>query len=859
MDFTKYTDKSKQVINKASSIAVVNDNQILDTGHLLLALIEEEDRIIASLLSTCRVNIDYVVTSSRKLIETYPKISGSNINNIRPSKDVLKIFASSEEIAKKSGDSFVTLERLLQAILSINNKAQNILKEANCKNEILEDAIDKMRMGAKAISSNAEDNFDALNKYARDLTKAALDGKLDPVIGRDEEIRRAMQVLSRRTKNNPVLIGNPGTGKTAIAEGIAIRIANNDIADNLKGARLMSLDMGALIAGAKYRGEFEERLKSVLNEVENSKSNIILFIDELHILIGAGKSDGAMDASNLLKPALARGDLHCIGATTLDEYRQYIEKDAALARRFQPVYVDEPDVQNTISILRGLKEKYELHHGVRISDSAIIAAANLSNRYINDRFLPDKAIDLIDEAASKLKMEVNSKPELIDELDRKIIQLKIEFEALKREKDKQSKEKLEKLQEKIIELEKKSSDLTSKWQVEKSKINKSRLIAKELEDAKLEKENAQREGDFGKAGKIMYEIIPNLENELANLSKDQNNRDLLREEVTKEDIASIISKWSGITVEKMLEGEKEKLLKMEEHLNKYVIGQEEATKSVSNAIRRSKAGLTFGDRPIGSFLFLGPTGVGKTEVCKVLANFLFSDRSALMRIDMSEYMEKHSISRLIGSPPGYVGYEQGGILTNAIRRRPYQIILFDEVEKAHPDIFNLLLQILDEGHLTDSHGKKVDFTNTIIVLTSNIGSSHILHYSKNQGNQNKEGLKDLVMHELSKIFKPEFINRLDEITIFNQLEQKHMLDILKIQLSYLEKILKEKEISISFSDEALNYLANKGFDKEYGARPLKRLIKNEVENMLAEKILSGEINDSSSIKLILNNDKLEFI
>lgn len=845
MNVEKYTTASQQVIQAAQSLAIVNDQQKIQAVHLLQALLEETSDVVSKLIRSVGADPKAMHDSTAQAVDGLPRVTGSGAGNLQPSNDIIKIFAKAEGFAKSAGDSFVTLDRLLQAVVHVPSPAQKIANAAGLSETVLSEAIATMRKGQAAHSASAEGNLDALAKYAEDLTQKALDGKLDPVIGRDEEIRRAMQVLSRRTKNNPVLIGEPGTGKTAIAEGIAARIASDDIPDNLKGVRLMSLDMGALIAGAKYRGEFEERLKSVLNEIAEQAGQIVLFIDELHTLIGAGKTDGAMDASNLLKPALARGDLHCIGATTLDEYRKYIEKDAALARRFQTVYVNEPTVADTISILRGLKDKYEVHHGIRISDVAIIAAAEFSNRYINDRFLPDKAIDLVDEAASRLRMEVNSKPEAIDELDRKIIQMKIELEALKKEKDAASKERITVITQKLEGLEKQSADLTARWQAEKSKITKAGELAEKIEQARFALEQAERAGDLAKAGEISYGIIPDLEKQLAEASKDKSTS-LLREEVLESDIAAVVSKWTGIPVDKMLEGEREKLLSMEAELGKYVIGQDEAISAVSQSVRRSRAGLQAADRPLGSFLFLGPTGVGKTEICKTLAQFLFDDKAALLRVDMSEYMEKHAVSRLIGAPPGYVGYDEGGVLTEAVRRRPYQVILFDEVEKAHPDVFNILLQVLDDGRLTDSHGKTVDFTNTIIVLTSNLGSLHLADLDEDE---DTDSVRELVMDEVKRAFRPEFLNRLDEIILFHKLKKQHMEDILKVQLGYLQTLLDGRKIALEFAPEALRYIADKGYSPEYGARPLKRLIQQEVQNTLADKLLAGEVGDGDVVKV----------
>ncbi len=852
-----YTEKSKSVIQEAQQLAIVNDHQKIEVVHLLAALLSEGAAIIQPLLASSGVATELLESSCTQKISKMVKVT-NNTNQLQPTNELIKVFAKAESIAKQEGDQFVTLERLLQAIAEVKSDAQQLLLDAGLSVTKLNEAIDQHRKGKPADSAHAEESFDALNKYAEDLTKKARDGKLDPVIGRDEEIRRAMQILSRRTKNNPVLIGEPGTGKTAIAEGIASRIASEDVPENLRNTKLISLDMGALIAGAKYRGEFEERLKAVLSEIAQESQQVVLFIDELHTLIGAGKTDGAMDASNLLKPALARGDLHCIGATTLDEYRQHIEKDAALARRFQTVYINEPTTEDTVSILRGLKDKYEVHHGVRISDSAIIAAAKLSDRYINDRFLPDKAIDLIDEAASRLRMQINSKPEVIDELDRKIMQLKIELEALKKEKDEASKNRVTEITQTLTELEKESADLNSRWDAAKSKVKATQEVSEQLEQARYDLEQAQRSGDWEKAGELSYGTIPELEARIAQVAQQHNesNSELLKEEVLEEDIAYVVSKWTGIPMDKMLVGEKDKLLNMEAELQKYIIGQDEAITAVSEAVRRSRAGLQSPDRPLGSFLFLGPTGVGKTEVCKTLSQFLFNDSSAMLRIDMSEYMEKHAVSRLVGAPPGYVGYDEGGVLTEAVRRRPYQVILFDEVEKAHPDIFNILLQILDDGRLTDSHGKTVDFTNTIIILTSNLGSQYL---SQLLENQSTDIVKDQVMQEVRQAFRPEFLNRLDEIILFHRLKKEHMKDILKVQLTYLQKLLDNKDITLSLSDAALDYLAEQGYSPEYGARPLKRVIQKQLQNKLANALLAGEFLDGSTIQVDMDeNSELVF-
>jgi len=757
-----------------------------------------------------------------------------------------RAFDAAEKAAEKAGDSFVTVERLLLGLtLEKGSEAGTILNKGGVTPQNLNSAVEALRKGRTADSATAENAYDALKKYARDLTQAARDGKLDPVIGRDEEIRRTIQVLSRRTKNNPVLIGEPGVGKTAIVEGLALRIANGDVPDGIKDRTLMALDMGSLIAGAKYRGEFEERLKGVLDEVKAQEGEIILFIDEMHTLVGAGKTDGAMDASNLLKPALARGELHCIGATTLDEYRKYVEKDAALERRFQPVFVGEPTVEDSISILRGLKEKYELHHGVRITDGAIVAAATLSNRYISDRFLPDKAIDLMDEAASRLRMEVESKPEEIENLDRRIIQLKIEREALKKETDTASKDRLANLEKDLADLEQQSAELTQRWQAEKDKIQAEAKLKEQLDAARLELEQAQRRGDLARAGELSYGTIPQLERQLQE-AQEASAGAMLREEVTAEDIASVVSRWTGVPVDKMLEGEREKLLQMEQEIGKRVIGQSQAVEAVSRAVRRARAGLQDPNRPLGSFLFLGPTGVGKTELTKALAGFLFDDDNAMVRIDMSEFMEKHSVARLIGAPPGYVGYEEGGVLTEAVRRRPYQVVLFDEVEKAHHDVFNVLLQVLDDGRLTDGQGRTVDFSNTLIILTSNLGSQYLANLGENE---DVEKAEPQVMEVVRAHFRPEFLNRLDEIILFHRLGQAHMGPIVDIQVARVAKLLKDRKIRLELTDGARNWLGRVGYDPVYGARPLKRAVQKYLQDPLAEALLKGEILDGSTIRI----------
>ncbi len=846
MDFEKYTDKSKQLIQAAQALALRMNHQRFMPEHLLSALMEDREHLAEKLIRACGGDAGTVAARAEDAVNAIPKVEGSGAGQLYVSPEIARLFDTAEQLAKKAGDEFITAERLLQALsLGKGTPPAKILADAGVTPQKLERAVNDMRKGRTAASAGAEDQFEALKKYTKDFTELARAGKLDPVIGRDEEIRRTMQVLSRRTKNNPVLIGEPGVGKTAIVEGLAARIVAGDVPETLKDKRLLSLDLGALVAGAKFRGEFEERLKAVLAEMSHSEGDIILFIDELHTLVGAGRAEGSMDASNLLKPALSRGELHCVGATTLDEYRKYIEKDAALARRFQAVFVSEPSVEDTVSILRGLKEKYELHHGIRITDAAIVAAATLSHRYISDRFLPDKAIDLIDEAAARLRMEVDSKPEELDEIDRKIIQLKIEREALKKESDKASKDRLEKLEKELRDLEKESADMTRRWQSEKSQLTSVQKLKEQLEEAQRNRDIAQRKGDLTKAGEIVYSIIPKLQEQLKEAEKLTQNA-MMKEAVTSEDIAEIVSRWTGIPVEKMLEGEREKLLNMEIALRARVVGQDEALVAVSNAVRRARAGLGDPGRPIGSFLFLGPTGVGKTELCKALAEFIFDDESALLRIDMSEYMEKHAVARLVGAPPGYVGYEEGGSLTEAVRRRPYQVILFDEVEKAHNDVFNILLQVLDDGRLTDGQGRTVDFRNTIIVLTSNLGSEYLAEV--------KEGeitgpVRDHVMHAVRKHFRPEFLNRLDEIIIFSRLAKEHMAGIVDIQIARLARRLADRHITLTLDDKARNWLAETGYDPVYGARPLKRVIQRELQDKLAQEMLAGTIGDGANLKI----------
>jgi ATP-dependent Clp protease ATP-binding subunit ClpB len=857
MNIEKFTDRAKGFLQSAQTVAIRMSHQRIAPEHILKALLEDEQGMASGLISAAGGDAKRAASETDLLLAKIPAVSGSGAQQTPGlDNDAVRVLDQAEQIATKSGDSFVTVERLLVALaLSLNTAAGKALKTAGVSPEALNAAIEKVRNGRVADSAGAEDKFDALKKFARDLTQAARDGKLDPVIGRDEEIRRTIQILARRTKNNPVLIGEPGVGKTAIAEGLALRIANGDVPDTLKDRKLMSLDMGSLIAGAKYRGEFEERLKGVLDEVKAAEGDIVLFIDEMHQLIGAGKSEGAMDAGNLLKPALARGELHCVGATTLDEYRKYVEKDAALQRRFQPVFVGEPTVPDTISILRGLKEKYELHHGVRITDAAIVAAATLSNRYITDRFLPDKAIDLMDEAASRIRMEVESKPEEIEILDRRIIQLKIEREALKRESDAASQDRLVKLDGELANLEQQSSELTTRWQGEKDKISAEAKLKEQIDAARLELEQAQRAGDLAKAGELSYGRIPDLQRQL-DAAAGATKGAMLREEVTGEDIAGVVARWTGIPVERMLEGERDKLLAMEATIGKRVIGQQNAIRAVSTAVRRARAGLQDPNRPLGSFLFLGPTGVGKTELTKALAEFLFDDPTAMVRIDMSEFMEKHAVARLIGAPPGYVGYEEGGVLTEAVRRRPYQVVLFDEVEKAHGDVFNILLQVLDDGRLTDGQGRTVDFTNTIIVLTSNLGSQVLTTLGEGE---DVASVEPQVMEIVRGHFRPEFLNRLDEIVLFHRLGQAEMAPIVDIQVKRIATLLGERKVTLDLTDAARLWLGRVGYDPVYGARPLKRAVQRYLQDPLADLILRGSVKDGATVRVDEGDGKLELV
>ena len=846
MDFEKYTDRAKGFVQSAQMLAMREGHPQLVPDHVLKVLLDDNEGLAAGLITRLGGNAKQALALVEDALSKQAKVSGA-ASQPQPSRDLVRLFDTAQKIATKAGDSYVTVERLLLAIATEKDMdAGKCLAKAGVTPQGLNTAINDLRKGRTADNATAENSYEALKKYTRDLTEAARNGKLDPVIGRDEEIRRAIQVLSRRTKNNPVLIGEPGVGKTAIAEGLALRIINGDVPESLADKKLLSLDMGSLIAGAKYRGEFEERLKSVLSEVTAAEGGIILFIDEMHTLVGAGKADGAMDASNLLKPALARGELHCVGATTLDEYRKHVEKDAALARRFQPIFVTEPSVEDTVSILRGLKEKYELHHGVRITDAAIVAAATLSNRYITDRFLPDKAIDLVDEASARLRMQVDSKPEELDELDRRIVQLRIEQEALKKETDLGSKDRLGKLEVELADLEEKSASLTQRWKSEKDKLGAAQKLKEQLEQARNDLANAQRKGEYQRAGELAYGVIPDLEKKLATTEAGSGQGVMVAEAVTANDIAQVVSRWTGVPVDKMLEGEKDKLLRMEQEIGKRVVGQEEAVIAVSTAIRRARAGLQDPNRPIGSFMFLGPTGVGKTELTKALASYLFDDETAMVRIDMSEYMEKHSVARLIGAPPGYVGYEEGGALTEAVRRRPYQVILFDEIEKAHPDVFNVLLQVLDDGRLTDGQGRAVDFRNTLIIMTSNLGADYLVNQA--EGHDSDE-VRDEVMVVVRSHFRPEFLNRVDEIILFHRLKRAQMGAIVDIQMKRLDALLVDRKIVLDLKPEAREWLAEKGYDPAYGARPLKRVIQKNVQDALAELILSGAVKDGDHVPI----------
>ena len=856
MNFEKYTDRSRGFVQSAQSLAQREGHQQFAPEHLLKVLLDDPEGLAAGLIDRAGGNSRAALAATEAALAKRPKISGGGAGQVYLDPALGRVFDAAEKAGEKAGDSFVTVERLLLALaVEKGTEAGKILANAGVTPQTLNAAIEALRKGRTADSASAENAYDALKKYARDLTQAARDGKLDPVIGRDEEIRRTIQVLSRRTKNNPVLIGEPGVGKTAIVEGLALRIINGDVPESLQDKKLLALDLGALIAGAKYRGEFEERLKAVMAEVTGAAGLYILFIDEMHTIVGAGKADGAMDASNLLKPALARGDLHCIGATTLDEYRKHVEKDAALARRFQPVYVDEPSVEDTISILRGLKDRYELHHKVKITDGALVAAATLSHRYIADRFLPDKAIDLVDEAAARLRMQIDSKPEELDNLDREIVRLKIEQQALKKERDAASKDRLKRLEKDLAQLEEQADALTAKWKSEKDKLNSAAELQKKLDKAKNDLADAVRRGDYQKAGELQYGTVPELEKKLKATESATASTVVASEAVTADNVASVVSRWTGIPVDRMLEGERDKLLKMEDKIGQRVVGQADAVHSVSTAVRRARAGLQDPNRPIGSFMFLGPTGVGKTELTKALAEFMFDDEHALIRIDMSEYMEKHSVARLIGAPPGYVGYEEGGALTEAVRRRPYQVVLFDEIEKAHPDVFNVLLQVLDDGRLTDGQGRTVDFRNTLIVMTSNLGAEYLVQQSEGE---DTDKVRDLVMAEVRAHFRPEFLNRVDEIILFHRLKREHMGRIVDIQMQRLQKLLEDRKITLTLEPKGREWLAEKGYDPAYGARPLKRVIQKSVQDPLAELILSGKIKDGEKVVISAGKQGLVF-